>query len=188
MLHRVPMDPDPIYTTHGHFPMQRRAPGKHLSSPPFHPLKIPCPLRGDSEPGWGSETVARGAPLRTGACPGVVESGTVLVWSIPCSIHTYRTSFSQHFFSKSQNPSPGRSDAFRKPFPASTRQSLPMVASPGPGVVRGGEWLQYRARVVVIYVFTAPVRRFRRLCATTYHISVSGGGARRSKDGLSTGR
>ena len=88
------------------------------------------------------------------------------------------------FFSKSQNPSPGRSDAFRKPFPASTRQSLPMVASPGPGVVHGGEWLQYRARVVVIYVFTAPVRRFRRLCAT---ILASGGGARRSKDGLSTG-
>ena len=65
------------------------------------------------------------------------------------------------FFSKSQNPSLGRSDAFRKLFPASTRQSLPMVAAPGPGVVRGGEWLQYRARVVVIYVFTAPVRRTR---------------------------
>ena len=44
--------------------------------------------------------------------------------------------------------------------------------------------MQYRARVVVIYVFTAPVRRFGRLCAT---ISASGGGARRSKDGLSTG-
>ena len=57
-----------------------------------------------------------------------------------------------------KNPSPGRSDAFREPFPASTRQSLPMVASPGPGVVRGGVWLQYRALVVVIYVFTAPVR------------------------------
>ena len=26
--------------------------------------------------------------------------------------------------------------------------------------------MQYRARVVVIYVFTAPVRRFGRLCAT----------------------
>ena len=26
-------------------------------------------------------------------------------------------------------------------------------------MVRGGEWLQYRARVVVIYVFTTPVRR-----------------------------
>ena len=88
------------------------------------------------------------------------------------------------FFSESQNPSPGHSDAFREPFPASTRQSLPMVAAPGPGVVRGGEWLQYRARVGVIYVFTAPVRRFGRLCAT---ISASGGGARRSKDGLSTG-
>mgnify|MGYP005684671171 CR=1 FL=1 len=59
-----------------------------------------------------------------------------------------------------KNPSPGRSDAFREPFPASTRQSLPMVASSGPGVVRGGVWLQYRALVVVIYVFTAPVRRF----------------------------
>ena len=58
------------------------------------------------------------------------------------------------FFSKSQNPSPGRWDAFREPFPASTRQSLPMVASPGPGVVRGAVWLQYRALVVVIYVFT----------------------------------
>ena len=88
------------------------------------------------------------------------------------------------FFSESQNPSPGHSDAFREPFPASTRQSLPMVAAPGPSVVRGGEWLQYRARVGVIYVFTAPVRRFGRLCAT---ISASGGGARRSKDGLSTG-
>ena len=30
--------PGYIYTNHGHFPMQRRAPGKHLSSPPFHPL------------------------------------------------------------------------------------------------------------------------------------------------------
>ena len=125
--------------------------------------------RGDSEPRWGSETVGKGAPLRTGACPGVVEDGTVLVWSIPCSVHTYHTSFSQHF---SQNrrvcPSPGRSDAFRKPFPASTRQSLPMVASPGPGVVRGGEWLQYRARVVVIYMSTAPVRRFRRALRDPY--------------------
>ena len=65
-----------------------------------------------------------------------------------------------------KNPSPGRSDAFREPFPASTRQSLPMVAGPGPVGMRGGEWLQYRARVVVIYVFTAPVRRFGRLCAT----------------------
>ena len=86
-----------------------------------------------------------------------------------------------------KNPSPasgGRSDAFREPFPASTRQSLPTVAAPGPGVVRGGEWLQYQALVGVIYVFTAPVRRFRRLCAT---ILASGGGARRSKDGLSTG-
>ena len=32
-----------------------------------------------------------------------------------------------------------------------------MVASSGPGVVRGGVWLQYRALVVVIYVLTAPV-------------------------------
>ena len=65
-----------------------------------------------------------------------------------------------------KNPSPGRSDAFREPFPASTRQSLPMVAAPGPGVVRGGEWFQYRARVAVIYVFiTTPVRRgWARLC------------------------
>ena len=54
-----------------------------------------------------------------------------------------------------KNPSPGRSDAFREPFPASTGQSLPMLASPGPGVVRGGVWLQYRALVVVIYVFAA---------------------------------
>ena len=119
-------------------------------------------VRGDSEPGWGSETVARGAPLRTGACPGVIENGTVLVWSIPCSIHTYRTSFSQHFSQNRRIPLQGHSDAFREPFPASTRQSLPMVAAPGPGVVRGGEWLQYRARVVVIYVSTAPVRRFGR--------------------------
>ena len=52
-----------------------------------------------------------------------------------------------------KNPSPGRSDAF-------PRQSLPMVASPGPEVVRGGVWLQYRALAVVIYVFTASVRRF----------------------------
>ena len=86
-----------------------------------------------------------------------------------------------------KNPSPGRSDAFREPFPASTRQSLPMVASPGPGMVRGGEWLQYRARVVVIYVFTAPVRRFGRHQALRDDIGESGGGARRSKDGLSTG-
>ena len=86
-----------------------------------------------------------------------------------------------------KNPSPGRSDAFREPFPASTRQSLPMVASPGPVAVRGGEWLQYRARVVVIYVFTAPVRRFGRHQALRDDIGESGGGARRSKDGLSTG-
>ena len=60
------------------------------------------------------------------------------------------------FFSESQNPLQGHSDAFRELLPASTRQSLPMVAAPGPGVVRGGEWLQYRARFVVIYLFTAP--------------------------------
>ena len=35
VIQRGPMDPDPIYTTHGHFPMQRRAPGKHLSSHHF---------------------------------------------------------------------------------------------------------------------------------------------------------
>ena len=94
--------------------------------------------------------------------------------------------FHSIFYQNRTNPSPGRSDAFRKPFPASTRQSLPMVTDPGPGGARGGECLQmqYRARVGVIYVFTAPVRRFGRLCAT---ISASGGGARRSKDGLSTG-
>ena len=91
------------------------------------------------------------------------------------------------FLSESQNPSPGHSDAFREPFPASTRQSLPMVASPGPGVVHGGVWLQYRALVVVIYVFTAPVRRFGRHQALRDDIGESGGGARRSKDGLSTG-
>ena len=90
-----------------------------------------------------------------------------------------------------KNPSPGRSDAFREPFPASTRQSLPMVASPGPGVVRGAVWLQYRALVVVIYVFTAPVRRFGRLCRAITHIGYrlsgeSGSGASRSKDELRT--
>ena len=84
-----------------------------------------------------------------------------------------------------KNPSPGRY-AFREPFPASTRQSLPMVASPGPGVVRGGEWLQYRARVVVIYVLTAPVRRFCRPQAVAESAYRSGSGASRSKDELCT--
>ena len=86
-------------------------------------------------------------------------------WNRACLVHSMLYSHLPYilftaFFSKSHNPSPGRSGAFRKTFPASTRHSPPMIAPPGPVVVRGGEWLQYRARVVVIYVFTAPVRRF----------------------------
>ena len=46
-----------------------------------------------------------------------------------------------------------------------------MAAPPGPGLVRGGEWLQCGARVEVIYVFAAPVRRFGRHCgAIDMHI------------------
>ena len=87
--------PDSIPDSSGQRTGQRtgHSPDTHRTQPDTPDNRTPtaqpgAPVRGDSEPGWGSETVARGAPLRTGACPGVIESGTVLVWSIPCSIHT----------------------------------------------------------------------------------------------------
>ena len=102
------------------------------------------------------------ALLSTGACPAIVESGTGLFWSIYCIYSQLFPPYSQHFSQTSQNPTWGHSDAFREHFPASMRQALPMAAASGPGVVRGVEWLQCRAPDEVIYVLTAPVRRFCR--------------------------
>ena len=54
---------------------------EQLNSHPRGALEAP-ESRGPSEPGVVSETIARDALLRTGAWPGLIESGTVPIWTI----------------------------------------------------------------------------------------------------------
>ena len=54
---------------------------EQLNSHPRGALEVP-ESRGPSEPGVVSETIARDALLRTGAWPGLIENGTVPIWTI----------------------------------------------------------------------------------------------------------